>query len=72
MAPQPGMMGRDGKGTIGERIEQVWDLGSGAVSRRQRSGGDPTHTQNLESRSHRPRAWFVCVGVVVVVVGRIP
>ena len=23
--------------------------------------GDPTHTQNLESRSHRPRAWCVCV-----------
>ena len=25
--------------------------------------GDPTHTQNLESRSHRPRAWCVCLGV---------
>ena len=25
--------------------------------------GDPTHTQNLESRSHRPRAWCVCVCV---------
>ena len=41
----------------------VWRLewsGSGAVSRRQRSGGGPTHTQNWESRSHRPRAGFVC------------
>ena len=27
--------------------------------------GDPTHTQNLESRSHRPRAWCVCVCVCV-------
>merc|ERR1712225_148217 len=25
----------------------------------------PTHTQNLESRSHRPRAWCVCVWVWV-------
>ena len=29
--------------------------------------GDPTHTQNLESRSHRPRAWCVCVCVCVCV-----
>ena len=29
--------------------------------RRLRSGEGPTHTQNLESRSHRPRAGCVCV-----------
>ena len=37
--------------------------------------GDPTHTQNLESRSHRPRAWCVCVCVCVCVclgVGGVP
>ena len=33
------MLGSYVKETIGERIEQVWDLGSGAVSRRQRLRG---------------------------------
>ena len=34
--------------------------------------GRPTHTQNLESRSHRPRARCVCVCVCVWVWGRGP
>ena len=47
------------------RFEQFGQDRCGGVIRRARSGAGPTHTQNWESRSHRPRAMFVCVGVAV-------
>ena len=59
-----GLLGEQGRwaGTRFWRVWWVWRLGGcGAVIRRERSGEDPTHTQNWESRSHRPRA--KCLGV---------
>ena len=60
-----------GARTVGKRLgrrdegfDALWSrFGAAGDVLEEFEDGDPTHTQNLESRSHRPRAWCVCVWV---------